>query len=238
MVHIAGDTYTFNNYNEGEINSQDIIENMTGFNHNKLWTSMQTFTGPQDVIKAINYGCGFLFFAGHGGPISWSTHPPQDPETSIKGPSVYDMKYLKNKDMLPICIVGGCHNSMFNNTFFKKSWMGKKYGMECWSWWLTRKVGGGSIATIGNTALGYGPEDKLDPSPGGGGGYLSRYFFQEYGQNCTDILGKTWSNTITNYLKRHPIEWDKNSFHDTTIDIKSVQEWVLFGDPSLKIGGY
>lgn len=238
MVHVAGDTYTDNDYNEGEVNSQDIIDNMTEFNHNKLWTSIGTLTDQVDVIKAINYGCGFLFFAGHGGPISWSTHPPQDHETWINGLDVYNMKYLKNKDMLPVCIVGGCHNSMFNNTFFSKSWMGRKLGIECWSWYLTRKIGGGSIATIGNTALGYGPEDKLNQSLGGGGGYLSRYFFKEYGQHGTEILGKIWKNSITTYLNKHPIKWDKNSFDDTTIDVKTVQEWVLIGDPSLRIGGY
>ena len=205
-------------------------EEATGANYNIGMTQLGENVDSNDVTV--------FFFAGHGGPISWSTHSPQEPDSRIQGPSVYDMKHLNNKDMLPVCVVGGCHNSMFNNTLFSKSWMGSKLGQECRSWRLTRKIGGGSIATIGNTALGYGPEDKLDPSLGGGGGYLSRYFFTEYSQNKTDILGKIWANTITTYLNKHPIEWDKNSFDDTTIDAKTVQEWVLMGDPSLKIGGY
>ena len=238
VVLVAGDTYTNNDYYEGEFYAQLVLENMSGFNHIKLWTSMGTLTDQIDVINAINYGCGFLFLAGHGSTATWSTHPPKDGNTWITGLHVDSMPYLRNKEKLPICVVSGCHNSMFNNTFFHTSWTGKSLGKECWSWRLTRKIGGGSIATIGNTALGYGPVDKLDPSAGGGGAHLSVYFFEEYGQNGTDILGKAWGNAINTYLKNHPIKWNENSFNDTTIDVKTVQEWVLIGDPSLKIGGY
>ena len=98
---------------------------------------------------------------------------------------------------------------------------------------MTRKINGGSIATIGCSALGYTKEDK--DSFEGGLNWLEVTFFYHYGQNNTHLLGKAWADAITSYLDMYPIEWvAKDSF----IDAKVVQSWVLFGDPSLKIGGY
>ena len=127
---------------------------------------------------------------------------------------------------------------MFNISYFHQSWV---YGLpvyECWSWHLTRKIGGGSIATLGCTGLGYGKEDKQDPSQGGGGDWLNVLFFKEYGENQYEFLGEVWGNAIASYLEEFPIDWSQHAFNDTALDAKTVQEWVLLGDPSLKIGGY
>ena len=110
--------------------------------------------------------------------------------------------------------------------------------MECFSWRLTRKIGGGTIATLGNTALGYGPKDKFNPELWGGGGNLTNFFFEEYSLNENDILGECWGKAIEYYLDDFPIQWQERSFNDTSLDAKTVTEWILFGDPSLKIGGY
>ncbi|MGF3555146.1 MAG: hypothetical protein ACQXXF_07790, partial [Thermoplasmatota archaeon] len=56
--------------------------------------------------------------------------------------------------------------------------------------------------------------------------------------NGTRILGDAWGHSITNYLNNYPINWSTPSSKDYAIDAKTVQEWVLFGDPSLRIGGY
>ena len=44
-------------------------------------------------------------------------------------------------------------------------------------------------------------------------------------------LGLNYGDTLTDYL---------NVFlgDDSKMDVKMVQQWVLFGDPSMKIGGY
>ena len=52
------------------------------------------------------------------------------------------------------------------------------------------------------------------------------------------IFEPTWAKTITNYLTHYPIDWDTPVAWDYSIDAKTVQQWVLLGDPSLKIGGY
>ena len=261
FVVVAGDTYpesenpNWTGY-EGEINTEDAIENMSGFDPIKLWTSDGSFSGPKDVIRAINNGCGFVLFEGHANAFSWSTHPPNEATTWVDGLNTLSMNLLRNKEMLPVCVVGGCHNNEFDVTpwniikglkeegfgyftsgtipfgsFWKYTWI-----RECWGWKLTRISHGGSIATIGCTGLGMSKEDKESFS--GAGDYLEPTFFYEYGVNGTTILGKVWGNAITDYLNKYPIDWMTPAAWDSAIDAKSVQQSALFGDPSLKIGGY
>jgi len=238
MVVVAGDTYTDNDYYEGEEITQQALDYMTGWNHVKLWTSDGSFSSWKDVVKTINKGCGFIFFAGHGSPGLWGTHPPFDDSTWIYGLKLGQMLLLRNSNKLPICVVGGCHNSLFNVSIFHSTWTGGFPIPECWSWWLTRKSGGGAIATLGCTGLGYGKEDKKHPEADGGGDLLNALFFKEYGTHDTPFLGDVWKNAIASYLDRYPIDWNQWAFNDTSLDAKTVQEWVLLGDPSLKIGGY
>jgi len=104
---------------------------------------------------------------------------------------------------------------------------------------MTHKVDGGSIATIGCTGLGYTKEDK--ESFIGGSDELEVEFFKQYRQNNVDIVGDTWAKAIGWYINTYPIDWNtskENGVSDSWIDTKIVQSWVLFGDPSLKIGGY
>jgi hypothetical protein len=246
IVVVGGDTYPVkNNPNwttyEGEENTKRALENLSGFKNVTLWTSDGSLTGTKDVINAISNGCGFLYFDGHGSPSYWGTHPPNSSKF-IDGLVLNNITKLSNGDMLPVCIVGGCHNSEFDVALTnllkdtKTTRIHSTYVPECWSWKLTRKIGGGSIATIGNTGLGYTKEDKASFS--GGGDYLEPQFFYEYGKNGTDILGEVWGHAITNYLNRYPINWSTPAGKDYAIDAKTVQQWALLGDPSLKIGGY
>jgi hypothetical protein len=261
FVVVAGDTYpSTENPNwtgyEGEVNTLNAIENMSGFEPIKLWTSDGSLTGQKDVIREVSKGCGFLLFEGHANAFTWSTHPPDDAHTWIDGLNTVTMNLLRNKQMLPVCVVGGCHNNEFDVTpmniikglkeeglgyftsgtvpfgsFWKYTWI-----RECWGWKLTRISKGGSIATIGCTGLGMSKEDKESFS--GAGDYLEPTFFHEYGVNGTTILGKVWGNTISDYLNHYPIDWETPAAKDSAIDAKTVQQWALFGDPSLKIGGY
>jgi hypothetical protein len=241
----AGDTYPESENpewvgNEGERNTQRVLENMSGFEHIKLWTSDGSFTGVRNIIDEFHNGCGFVYFDGHANPFSWSTHPPNDADTWIDGLTVITMSFLRNKQMLPVVVVGGCHNNQFDvhlgklteDPFYYYTWI-----PECWGWKLTRKIGGGSIATIGCSGLGMTSEDKFE-GEGGAGDFLEPSFFYEYGVNGTDILGETWGKAISRYLNEYPINWDTSAAWNDAIDTKTVQQWILLGDPSLKIGGY
>jgi hypothetical protein len=241
MVVIAGDSYVGDadldgdNKPEGELETQMALDQMPDFKHIKLWTSLKTWRNQWDIIRAINKGCGFLLINCHGSPYAFSDHPPNSTEW-VAGLANFYIPFLRNGKKLPVCVNLGCHCSMFNVSLARRNSKFPFY--ECINWRLVNKIHGGCIATIGNTGLALITEDKLDPTKGGGGGDLIWMFFREYGINNNTILGECFGNTIHNYLLEHPINWDENSYNDSAIDAKLVEQLVLFGDPSLKIGGY
>ena len=237
MVVVAGDTYTNKTqYIDGEVYTQMAIDNMPGFNPVKLWTSDGSLSNSWDTVKTINKGCGFIFFSGHGNPASWATHPPNDETVWIDGMKLRYMPFLFNKNKLPICITGsGCFNNMFNVSFLNHPF--SVYPIpKCWGEGMTFNAHGGSIATIGSTAFSYESPDIN--SNRGGIEWLDIQFFKEYGINDIDVLGECWSDTISAFLDNFSINWMDNSYDGDAIIVKNVQQWLLIGDPSLKIGGY
>lgn len=238
MVVVAGDTYPEKTeYIDGEVYTQKGLDMMSGFEPIRLWTSDGSFKSWKDVVKTLNKGCGFIWFSGHGNPSKWSTHPPYDNDNWIIGLGLRHIRLLFNRNKLPVCISGsGCFNSMFNVSLLHSPWV---YGFpitKCWAWALVNKRNGGSIATIAATAFSYESPD-ID-SGNGGIEWLDMYFFGEYGLNHTDVLGETWGNTISSFLERFPINWSDNSSTGSALIAKNVEQWLLIGDPSLKIGGY
>jgi hypothetical protein len=252
MVVVGGDSAPGDQYYEGEEENKQAIEYMQDFTVTRCWTSDGTFTGQTDVMNAISQGCGFLFFDGHANPASWSTHPPNDQETWITGLTVFDMPKLENGNRFPVCVVGGCHIAQFNVSllniirdiieygpigYFMKAPY-KFYHMEwvprCWSWQLASMKEGGSIATLGYTGLDWfavGDEDG-DGIPDCNqyySGFMNTHFFKNYGVNNMTILGQAHTQTLIDYINTHP----PMNFE---LDCKTVQEFVLLGDPSLRLG--
>jgi len=262
MIIVGGDTVIYENdpdpVNEGELETglgASYIEPL-GFEINKLWASNGKLESSTDVIEAVSDGAGFLYFSGHGSPAVWSTHPTQNDGEWIDALATFQMARLRNNNELPICIVGGCHNSEFDvslfnfidglrhplkyfswaedqNCFGKMAWVPR-----CWSWNLVRQKNGGSIATIGNTGLGWG--DGGEACTASLDGWITSHFFQVYYNlrnldNCT--LGMVHGQTISEYITS--FDPDNSIIHDTdNRDEKTVEQWILLGDPSLKIGGY
>jgi hypothetical protein len=255
MVVVGGDAFNDSgtDFIEGELIGDKVISYMPNFEPIKLYGSNR-YNNPEytpltkNIMREIDNGCGHLFFDGHAHPGNWNTGWPGEFDRLISGGgiSIYDFPFLRNNKKLPICVVGGCHNSQFNVSFFstllKKPFMWT-FGIpvpECWSWHLTRKIGGGSIATIGNTGLGYEAGWEYGDRDGDGinepdcveayGGYLERCFYSTFNESI-DILGEIWGGAINKYLNVYPgmdFQWDA----------KVIEEWVLLGDPSLKIEGY
>ncbi len=244
IVLIAGDTYPeYQNPNwtgyEGEEYAEQALSYLSGFNPTRLYTSNGLLTGPQVVIDTVSKGSGLLYFVGHGNPMTWGNHPPNN-KTFITGLSIENMPKLENMEKLPVCVVSGCHNSQFDVSIFRildsLSRYRGEYAPECWSWWLTRKIGGGSIATLGCSALGYTKEDKATFD--GGLNWVEVEFFRQYGQENQSTLGDAWKQAVTNYITTYsPIDWNSPITNDSFIDVKVPQSFVLFGDPTLKIGG-
>jgi hypothetical protein len=233
MVVVAGDTYPGStSYYDGEVYTQMALNYMPNFIPKKLWTSDGSLSKPRDVVKAINNGCGFIFFSGHGNPKTWATHPPDDATKWISGLQLRNMPFLINGKKQFVCIDGsGCFNSMFNISLRSK--FPFIFGIPtpiCWSWALTRKP------NIGATAFSY---ESPDINTGYGGiEWLDIHFFEQYGQKNVSILGDAWGKTIASFLDNNPIDWNDISRNGTALVAKNAEQWLLMGDPSLRIGGY
>ncbi|KYK19945.1 hypothetical protein AYK24_04610 [Thermoplasmatales archaeon SG8-52-4] len=237
MIVVAGDTYPDKtDYIDGEVYTQQALDIMNDFKPVKLWTSDGSLKDSKDVVKELNKGCGFIWFSGHGNPKSWATHPPNSSEW-ISGLKIYDIRFLVNREKLPVCITGsGCFNSMFNISLLYSPRVFGLPARHCFSWALVIQKFGGSIATIGATAFSY---ETPDINTGYGGiEWLDLHFFEQYKKYKKDILGETWSDTIISFLQNCSIDWNDPSATGSALVCKNVEQWLLIGDPSLKIGGY
>ena len=243
---------------ESEIFGQMVLEIMSDFNPVKLWVSDKSLDEQgYNVIKSINDGCGFLYIPTHANPAGMVTYQC-DTKEAIDIVSNQRNILLWNNNMLPVCMLGGCHTNQFDVTpinflrgitdsgfkyfhvpteddmylgeFWKFGWV-----PECIGWRLVDNPHGGAIATIGNTGLGW-KSIELD-SGFGGSDFLEIQFFKEYQKNETTI-GQIWRNCITEYLNNFTIDWNDSYGTVSSINAKTIQQWVLFGDPTLKIGGY
>ena len=72
----------------------------------------------------------------------------------------------------------------------------------------------------------------------GGIEWLDIHFFEQYGQQNIRILGEAWGTTIASFLDNNPIDWNDASINGTALVAKNAKQWLLIGDPSLRIGGY
>jgi hypothetical protein len=256
IIGVGGDSHEDpgTNYYEGEEVCNFIFDTyMDDFNPIKLYASYRdsnpTYV-PKDeyIIREVDNGAGFLLFDGHGSPGSWNTHWPDEFnwDDTPGGISCYDFFNFGNDGKYPIAIVGGCHNSQFNVSLIFTalnmpfSWAHGVPYAECFGWNMARVKNGGSIASFGNTGLGYGAVGNHGDLDGDGidspdtvealGGYQEAMFFKAY-HDGVDVLGETWGETLRLYMIPFP------GMSDQT-DCKTVTQWPLLGDPSLKIGGY
>jgi hypothetical protein len=272
---VAGDTYpnaVDPDAYEAEIDTELSASYLNGFDIIKLWTSLETLTGQPDVEREINNGVGLIHMAGHANPSVLVTNKPKGggkvtilhmhymPLITAFWALIFQGKgiigaieslmqprnpQLTNGEMLPIIVIGGCHNSQFNVTsrnIFKYGFT-RSYGYgihapSCFSWYLMTIQNGGAIATMGNTGLGmglpgYAYTEGLD-------GWLFPRFFYHYGTNGTEMVGETYSAAITDYVNEFDInEIETPSEEDGPGAMRQmVEQWELFADPSLKIGGY
>lgn len=244
MLVYAGDTYP-EIYNpkwkgfEGEIYGDNAIENMTGFNAYRFYTSDGSLSKLSDVTKSFSHGAGFVYFVGHGTPKTWSVINP-DGETWFYGLKMKNIPFLSNDKKYPIVVLSGCSNLKFDvdifNIFNYRARLRDEATFECIGWRITRKIYGGSIATLGTISVGYTKEDK--DSFSGGINEIEVQFFKQYGQNNIDILGDIWIASLNWYIDKYPVNWNTKNDEDSWVDAHVVETWSLFGDPSLKIGGY
>ncbi|HIG99533.1 MAG TPA: hypothetical protein HA258_03025 [Thermoplasmata archaeon] len=188
----------------------------------------------KDIQQALSQGAGFVDFQGHGNPLVWDTiwYDGQYPQDWCGGISVYNFRKFSNQEKLPIVVVGGCHNGMYNVSLLKT--MSRKtssqyfcYGLPlpvCFSWGLVVKYPGGAIASTGCTGYGMGYQGN----PVSLSAELETNFFYQIGNGSTH-LGQAHSGAIQKFLNEEEIH---------QVEAFVITNWALFGDPSLQLGGY
>ena len=203
----------------------------------------------KNIKRELEDGCGFFLLDAHGAPAYTKTFWPGDfdPENMINCLSVYNLPFLRNKEKLPICILGGCWCCQFNVSFLGNFISGYRYWgtptPECIGWRLVQKSNGGGIAALGFTALAYirylGENGDIDgdgiEEPDyveNGWGFLESCFFEAFDEG-EEFLGNVWRSAEMKYLSTFSIE-NKADW----MEAKNLLAWTLLGDPSLKIGGY
>ena len=226
IITIGGDHYADDSeVDEGEFVNQKIIDIMDGFIPNRLWASEGDLTGfipsgQRKVSNAINMGCGFIDFSGHGNTMIWSTHPHMD--NSVWIPTAnwpYKHGYLNvnvldltNGDQLPIVIIGACSTCKYNKD------------LDCFGWSFIMNPDGGGIASCGATGLDWFYFGEYVAEKGFEKICIDS--FQSYDDGAM-TFGEMWDGAINYYI--YP--------GMDGLDHKTVEEFQAFGDPTLAIRG-
>ena len=187
----------------------------------------------KDILKSFNEGAGFVDFEGHGNPYSWNTFW-YDEGNWTGGFNIFNYPFLFNGNKLPVVIVGGCHNGMYNvsmiPTLLDRNHSKTRYfcfGLPipvCFSAGFVMKSSGGAIGSTGCTGYGMGYEgDPISLSA-----ELEVNFFYQIGNGATH-LAQAHSQAIQKFLAEEEIN---------QVEAFCITNWALFGDPSLVFGGY
>lgn len=246
---------------EGDVAGQRGLDFMPDFNHIVVSTSKGDFNNMSDVLSTWSEGSGFMYFEGHSSAMTWMNHYPGIPggrgNGGVAGLATINLKFnpldryaaksgdpllpidqLENGNKLPIVLFSGCHSGQYDCSLMKILFdpesvlFGSGYASwtpEGMAWWMTRIPQGGAIACMGNSGLGYGYLGSGITT--GLVGWLYPRFFYNYNVEGMDILGDAFTQTVNDY----------GSHFDVDDDIgvrKHWEQFVLLGDPTLKIGGY
>ena len=208
---------------EGEYLGDRIAENLTGFHVKKLYASCYFSWGDRkpltkrNIKREIENGAGFVLFTGHGTVDRWGTYKPFSLlfRPLLQGYTSKDVLNLKNKDKLPIVIIDACLCGAFDQG-------------DCLAWDFVRLEDGGAVVSFAYVtySLTYPLRDYVLYDFGG---YIDMQFFKSYMEG-KDIAGELLVDILTIYLNNHPYLLSMN-YHQ-------IEGLELFGDPTLKIGGY
>jgi hypothetical protein len=189
---------------------------------------------PDDIVKEFRGGSGFVLFQGHGNPMAWNTHW-HDNDEWVGNTNIYDILRLTNGKKLPVVVIGGCHNALFNISLVKSMddeipthWYWT-YGRACpvsFSFELLLIPYGGAIASTGCTGYGIGYVGM----PLSLSAQLESNFFHQTGQAGANTPAESHAGSVTKYLNENP--------GHQSVDAFCMTEFQLFADPSMQYGGY
>ncbi len=216
IILVGGDTFPNWGILEGEYMNNYIANIMKEFEPYKIWYSLGNLN-TIEIQKALEMGAGFLYYSGHGFPYGWATHPKGSDEWIGEYYTPYIFA-LFNLYRLPIVFLDACLTAKID---FNLTDLGIpiKHNLPCFAWCFVRCPYGGAIATIGATRVAFTGVDQNGPK--WGASYLAYTFFSSY--NETKLLGEIFVEAQEKYVNKNP--WDK----------WTVQEFILLGDPTLRI---
>ncbi len=230
IILIGGDTFPGWNGYEGEQKNKVTEQIMSDFTPTKLWTSDGTFSA-RAFNKALAKGAGFVDYSGHGYEIGTSTHPPNS--NRWIGYYFFNLFFASNGYKLPIIFFDACLTEKLDFTFSEflnyilpinlnqNSDISDKQ-VPVFGWSFVKKKHGGAIATIGATRTAFTQVDETGVY--GGAGYLSIKFFNAH-FTC-ETVGKMLTKAQNDYIN---LAWK---------DYFTIEEFIIVGDPSLKVGGF
>lgn len=230
MIFIGGNTFPMSPGNEGEDINEMVVDIMSDFTPSSIiWTSKGNFN-RKTISAAINEGAGFLDYSGHGFEHGMGTYPPSG--LYLKTYLTPYIEDLVNGYKLPIIFFDACLTAKLDfvlqdvldykqyrlfDILAKILDYNTSLRLPCYAWYFLRHEGGGAIATIGATRTAFGGVNA-------GAGKLSIEFFNGY--ENSEMLGQMMTKAQNAYISHVPD------------DQFTVEEFILLGDPSLKIGGY
>ena len=237
IILCGGDTYpgmllTLLNHSgyEGEIVCDEVKQIMNDFTPTSLYASAMlpsflrtnsndtTFLTYEKINNAINKGAGFVLFSGHGTPEGWMTNAPlfRNLLFLLTCYQSYLINELNNEDKLPIVVFDACSCGDFSENTGVSSPI---------AWDFVKKQDGGAIACIASTTISWGTVGKH--AKDFTCGYFTTKLFES---TTTGYLGKMVYQAQNQYMNSFPLYNHQ--------DCLTIEAFTLFGDPSLRIGGY
>ena len=225
LILVGGDTFPNWGVVEGEFMNELVAQLLNDFDAYRIWYSLGNLN-TIEIQKALEMGAGFLYYSGHGFPYGWATHAINGSDEEWVGR--YYTPYIAglfNGKRLPIIFFDACLTAKldFNSSDLRNDGIPIKFNatFPCFAWYFIRHPYGGAIATIGATRVAF--TGVYEDGPHWGAGYLAYKFFESYKES--DILGNVFVMAQEKYISKVWDEW-------------TIQEFILLGDPTLKIGGY
>ena len=223
LLVIGGDTFPGWGVVEGEFVTEKTIQILSDFTPTKLWASLGNLNAL-NIQKELNRGYGFVHYSGHGFEYGFATHPIGSDEWIGSYYTPYAIALL-NGYKLPVMFFDACLTAKldFNSSDLRGYGIPIPFDLTfpCFAWFLVKKPIGGAIATIGATRVAF--THVSSSGVHAGASRLALDFFSSY--HNTTILGEMFAEAQIRYLEN---VWK---------DYYTLEEFILLGDPTLKVGG-
>ncbi|KAA0002333.1 MAG: hypothetical protein FE048_04025 [Thermoplasmata archaeon] len=220
LIVMGGDTFPRWGVVEGEVVNEYVIQAMPDFTPIKIQTSLHNFF-PNKINEALTEGAGFVSYSGHGFEYGFGTYP-KNSYWMIAYYTPY-LLFLENEERLPIIFFDACLTAKLDYHMLGNP------DIPCFAWCMVKKPNGGAIAAIGATETAITSVDENGPQ--GQAGYLNLHFFMAYEP------GITVSEMLT-HAKNDYLNDVMNGNADDRLYVMTIEQFILLGDPSLKVGGF